>query len=810
MVMESGINGEHDIQIPKDLKDQVAASLAPKQAKLIETYAQSLHQQKQRIAALEEWLGGNDEYSNRYTDNLSKAKNHLDLSTPFRILFCGDLGTGKTGLIKYLVGEEKAHYFVSGTGKPRTAVCTDVYIRDSTDSDKAEIIWKTEAEIMELVADSKLDLECSAIDQAFVDSLDRFREDNGTDEIFLSLLDICEQWVKHDSQLPKSNYDLTKEENVDQLKAIIDQEGKSNEPRDMNLRVLINKVEYHIHVDHSSLELPHNVCITDSPGAGAGEVMHKRVLEEAICNSHAYILVVEPTRVKRAGVNRVSEKIQDVINSDRNVNSGQEGRNIFLVCNQWDRVSSAPSDADESKAALRELASDVYKDPLRLPTERKDKRGQDFYLISLHSAVGARKLASGKDLTLDEDGNYKVACEALGVEPSDYREALKKSGINILIDDLNEFAADSLRIRLDSAERTIDEIVNEINRELRRKKRELESLLPSRALRDLDLLQTLIERRKSVIRQIREMRGKDVKRVDKMAQEKVNFADGIGIWQRMEEISKEIFSVEGKDGDNSLHSKLKQLEEDSQLYNHRHSKYLFTDVEVFLRAIEMTLAQLFFEIDRIPVFLSEEYRKVVVEEKEKFLELIPDVAQSRENFSETAIEEELIKPMKEALTGFAKRVVSGHFLSEDFDLYSHYEELKKEPEQAQETRNTETASPEIPNLVNAMEAVMNQEEDKGYELLIESIKHLSQTPIDKALTQILDVYNIETYQCENKLVTKTEKTFGSLLAVGDDEKTKNVLINFLNPESDNSDIQDQITKVETDLKKLRTANGTEN
>ncbi|NJN66850.1 MAG: hypothetical protein HC884_09090 [Chloroflexaceae bacterium] len=577
-----------------------------------ETQARLFAQQVIRLRGLEHFFEKHGEDSDEsYDIRLKKAHKDLDYQRHYRIALFGDGGSGKSLLINALLGR---NLLPSGEGFAVTGAIVEISFDagEGEEEEVAQVIPRDQEDIRRLLEEfvRSYQLRTRKVPEQLSEMFSRemmnwelspeLAKVEGVKEDFvqvrLTLSNMVRQFASGRGYTLKTTFSLDDEEDIRQLRDLIDDKSALNRNRTIDF---IHRIEYHIKPASAAtdgtqkrpLELPDNVCLVDLPGVG-GPRMHDLLIRRSIEEADVLVFIVAWPRVLFSNRANLIRCVQDYFGRDGGTDIAERN---FFVLNRWDAVKD-PEQWDDIMYELMRMAAPDYATRPGLA-----RRGGDqpyFKVSALMSYLAQRALLTGK-LERWEEKDYQAEYQAfatrIGLDVENHAAILRASNVPLLAEQLMKFVSERrISRQIDDGRSQVDAIIqNVINAYIAKLRTELKSrgidyawyhgvpdieeLLKFLKEQDLSRASSLLDEYEQRLMDIvsRQLRGKHFQNLDALLEqlrgevERINAHLTTTLMAKMREFWEKA-SVSGYD------------RSDASVVSHRLDQVLMGNVEVFL------------------------------------------------------------------------------------------------------------------------------------------------------------------------------------------------------------------------------------
>ena len=469
--VEESVQNKLQMQIKNALKD-LPVQQVKRLAQLIEKRSQ-----------LKQFFSTFPGQANRFESHIEHIDKCLDYERPFKVAIVAVTGTGKSTLLNSMLARDLV--LVKNVGGAATGCA--LYLQQDAPVDTAEcavVTYRDEQSIRRLIEKyfvQKYNLEASVLAEPLSENLALSltqltpnqplpqEEQREFDEMKNTLVDLVQQYVRHDPAQLQKTFRLDSETDTKRLLALTD-EGSSTNETTHRIIGLVEAVNYHICANEpstannlplgaSALSLPDNVCLVDLPGLD-GTCLHNIIIHEGIKDADAVLFVVHPRRFQTLSNSDLLSRISRFVSSKHDPHSSER---IFLVINAKDEITE---EIQQALPTIRKNADQFLEEI----SPGSSQYAQQF-IISAWAALQAQKAMKGKPI--GAPSKYAGVQRSLGITNGDHQAVLKESDVPKLIESLNEFVKDCTARQIKTASRDLDYVIESLIHDFEQQKEQI-------------------------------------------------------------------------------------------------------------------------------------------------------------------------------------------------------------------------------------------------------------------------------------------------------------------------------------------------
>lgn len=388
---------------------------------------------------------------------------------PMSFVFVGKTGSGKTTLIKCLLGG--AAPLPSKGGKPCTGVVSRI-LHDAKGEAYATIRWLSEREILEDVQaffqHFGIDADFDELSEELVEFLRSLEPPAEADAVAFgenqaAFLDIATQYrlARKDGTVPETHFLLEDEAAIEHLNKIVTESSESNATPETRRIDLINDVTYHLKLRDGET-LMNRIEIVDSPGLFGGGILHRKRLEKTLAHASRVYFVVNPRRISDDEITLMNLARQAVDPESEFTSVDQ----IQIVVNAIDEKIG-----DQGEQAVEGLVQILYADAMPEKSHHE---------MSAQTAIWAEAQLAGKSIEDPDKYRGNATTLAPNAVSSDkeinHEQVLAASGVPAFRQSLLEELPHIVQKRLNRGYEIFESIRTHIQSEIKACQQEIDLL----------------------------------------------------------------------------------------------------------------------------------------------------------------------------------------------------------------------------------------------------------------------------------------------------------------------------------------------
>lgn len=364
--------------------------------------------------------------------SVEKLQGTLDYKKPFKIVFVGETGAGKSTFINALMGQKVVSY---GGGGAVTGVPIYIHPGESEDPTEMSITYRSESEFIDLICnllringEPAADLRAKGMGAIAVQNEENqqwvkdFLQGQSPSDIESTKKDIKE--VISAWQSVKSNNLLGKKDpntNIGKLKELTEERSQTNRTDRRIVGIKKADIFFGKEIGETALK---NIVYVDAPGLGALTRRHTEVLREEAREADAIVLVVGDTRPDRY-MKDINELVQDIF-LDGLAQGNKLAQNllskVFLVVNRQGNAS------EEDRERFRDSINGIW-NLLYAKLKPSSPVERTHYEVVADKAMFARLRLADQSLEEEEKKRYNKYVQELGEHTNVFEALLNTSGI---------------------------------------------------------------------------------------------------------------------------------------------------------------------------------------------------------------------------------------------------------------------------------------------------------------------------------------------------------------------------------------------